>query len=82
MRAMSTTRKLSPPPEHRLVFGRRLRELRCKQGMSQEQLGHRSGPHRNFVGKIERGEVSPTLDTIHKLARGLGVQVHELFVKE
>lgn len=82
MPAMSTTRKPSPPLAHRLAFGNRLRELRSLQDISQEELGHRSGPHRTFIGKIERGEVSPSLDTIHKLARGLGIDVHAFFTRE
>lgn len=76
---MSTTRKPSPPPAHRLIFGARVRELRTRQGISQEGLSDRSALHRTFVGKIERAEVSASLDSIHKLARGLDIEVNALF---
>ncbi len=37
---------------------------RTELGLSQEQLAHRSGVHRTFVGHIERGEVNPTLSSL------------------
>lgn len=76
---MSTTRRASPPAPHRLAFGMRVRELRGERGLSQEGLGQTSGLHRTYVGKVERGEVSTSLDCLHKLAGGLGVHVRELF---
>lgn len=36
--------------------------------------------NRQFVGKVERGETSPTIDTIEKLSRALGVLPHELMI--
>lgn len=36
--------------------------------------------NRVFIGKIERGETSPTIDTIEKLSRPLGVHPHELMI--
>jgi transcriptional regulator with XRE-family HTH domain len=38
--------------------------------------------NRQFVGKVERGETSPTIDTIEKLSRALGVLPHELMIFE
>ncbi len=48
-----------------------VRNLRKDLKLSQEELAERSGLHRNFVGLIERGERSPTIETIFKLANGL-----------
>jgi len=53
-------------------FGSRIKAERLDQGMSQEQLAELAGVHRTYVGQVERGEVSLTLDSIVKLARGLG----------
>jgi transcriptional regulator with XRE-family HTH domain len=59
-------------------FGRRVRELRVEQGLSQEQLAQASGVARTFVGGVERGQRSPTIGTIQRLARALGVSLPEL----
>ncbi len=60
------------------LVGRRVRELREKRSWSQEELGERSGPHRNYVGGIERGERNVGLENIDKLARALGVRPRDL----
>ncbi|HKC69288.1 MAG TPA: helix-turn-helix transcriptional regulator [Bacteroidia bacterium] len=59
-------------------FGKHLRKLRLEQGLSQEELNHRTDLSKNMVGMIERGEVNPTLTTIHLLAQGLGIPKEEL----
>lgn len=63
--------------EH-VAFGRALRQLRDERGLSQEELGYRTGLHRNYVGGVERGELNPSLTSIFKLSRGLGMQPSEL----
>lgn len=55
------------------IFGQRVRFLRIKKGISQEELADRCGVHRTYMGRIERGETNITLTNIHKVARGLGV---------
>ncbi|HEX2038999.1 MAG TPA: helix-turn-helix transcriptional regulator [Acidimicrobiales bacterium] len=55
-------------------FGRRLRSLRRAAGLTQERLGELAGLHRTFITHMEKGETSPTLVTILRLARGLGVR--------
>lgn len=60
-------------------FGERIVELRKKAGISQDELAFRSGIHRAYMGTIERGEKSVTLNTIEKIANGLGVKVKALF---
>jgi len=59
-------------------FGKRLRELRLREGYSQERLAEIAMLHRNYIGMVERGERNPTLLNIKKLARALGVEVSEL----
>jgi transcriptional regulator with XRE-family HTH domain len=63
--------------EH-LVLGRAARELRARRAWSQEELGHHSGLHRNYVGAIERGEINATFRTLLALSRGLAVPLSEL----
>ncbi len=63
--------------QHR-ALGRAVRELRACQAVSQEELGYRSGLHRNYVGAIERGELNPTLGVLLRLTAGLGVSLSDL----
>jgi transcriptional regulator with XRE-family HTH domain len=68
-------------PDTKLLFGRRLRELRTKRGISQERLALAAGIHRTAVSKLELGTSDPRLSTILRLARGLNLPP-EAFVKE
>lgn len=61
------------------VFGKRVAELRKKAGYSQEQFAFKCGVDRTYVGVVERGEKSPTLNTIEKIAYALGISKSELF---
>jgi len=63
----------------RKQFGKRLRALRKKAGLSQEELGFRANLHRTYIGSIERAEQNISVDNIHKLAKTLKVSVDELF---
>lgn len=63
----------------RRQFGARLRELRNRAGMTQQQLGEAAGVSYKFLGSTERGEENPTLSTIAKLAAALGIEPRELF---
>ena len=55
------------------AFGDNLRKLRLSKDLGQEELAHRCDIPLSQVGRLERGERSPTLSTILILARGLGV---------
>jgi transcriptional regulator with XRE-family HTH domain len=56
-----------------VVFGRRLRQLRESARVSQSALAVRAQLSGPYVGLLERGEREPSLSTIIKLARALGV---------
>ena len=61
-----------------LPFGAALRQVRLAAGLSQEQLGLEAGVQRNFISPIETGQNQPTITTIAKLARALGMKASEL----
>jgi transcriptional regulator with XRE-family HTH domain len=58
-------------PMIRVAFASRLREVRTAHGWSQEGLGVRAGLTGKFVGEVERGEKSISLDSLAHLARAL-----------
>lgn len=60
------------------AFGLVIRDLRGDAGMSQERLGLLAKLSRVYIGEIERGEKTPTLDAVASLAAALGKPAHEL----
>ena len=60
------------------AFGKVLRELRRKVGLSQEELGFAAGLQRNFVSLLELGRKQPTITTMLKLAKPLGLKFSEI----
>lgn len=62
----------------RRAFGLVVRDLRIANGQSQEQLSFRAKVHRTYVGDLERGLKSPTLDVIDQFARALGTEAADL----
>lgn len=61
------------------LFASKVKLLREQQGMSQEKLAAESGLHRTYIGMVERLERNPSLVCIYKIAKGLKVNVKELF---
>jgi transcriptional regulator with XRE-family HTH domain len=60
------------------TLGGRIRELREKRGISQEDFAATCGLHRTAVGLLERGKSIPRLDTLLIVSHGLGVTVSKL----
>jgi len=59
-------------------FAKVLKQERVAKGLSQEQLAHRAGLHRTYIGLLERGLRTPTLDAGHAIASALGVSLSEM----
>ena len=60
------------------TFGGVLRTIRLGQGISQEELAHVSGYHRNYIGLLERGKKSPSLRTLFNLSGALSISPSEI----
>jgi transcriptional regulator with XRE-family HTH domain len=60
-------------------FGQRVREIRHRQQISQEELAFRCNLSKNYVSDVERGTRNISLKVIEKFAKGLGVSLAELF---
>jgi len=59
-------------------FAANLVSARQRADLSQEELGFRASLHRTEVGMLERGHRVPRIDTLVKLAGGLGVPAGDL----
>ena len=73
-------RSLLPVASIHARFGRTVRALRAKAGYSQESFADAIHVHRTSMGTLERGDGNPRLETILKIARGLGLSLGELFL--
>ncbi|XID92255.1 helix-turn-helix domain-containing protein [Paenibacillaceae bacterium WGS1546] len=60
------------------MLGQRIQTERKKLSLTQEQLAERVGVSDAYIGQIERGERSPTLETLVKIASRLGVTIDYL----
>ena len=56
-----------------IKFGLRVATLRREQGFSQEELSLRCDINRTYMGEIERGEKTPSLSILTKIAKGLNI---------
>lgn len=60
-------------------LGVRVRGLRSRAGLTIKQVAERGGISPSAISKIENNLLSPTYDTITRLAEGLGIDISELF---
>lgn len=72
---MARNEKQSDP---RLLFGKKLVQLRKERGWSQEQLALESGLARSYLGGIERGQRNIALLNVCRLAETLNVSASQL----
>lgn len=59
--------------------GRRIREARERRGLSLKALAERCGLSLNAISRIERGESSPTVASLHRLASALELPITDFF---
>lgn len=61
-------------------FGRRIKELRVSQSLSQEDLCNRGiGIEPDYLSKIERGKYAPSVILLEKIIRALNVTPNQFF---
>lgn len=70
---------LPVPVDVRVTFGERVRQLRQDRGLSQEAFAHACRLDRTYISGIERGRRNPSLQSIARIARNLGVSLSKLF---
>jgi len=75
---MTSTALYEDPERLSRAFGARLRELRAREGVSQDNLAREIDIHPTSVGRLERGGREPRLSTLLRIADGLGVEPGEL----
>lgn len=64
--------------QHRKRLGRNVRTYRKLAGLSQEKLAELANLHRNYIGEVERGEKTISIDALTRIAKAVGVKLTDL----
>ena len=64
------------------LIARRVRALRTTQGLTLEVLADRSGLPMETLSRIERRRIAPSIRSLERVARGLGVPLTALLSEE
>lgn len=59
--------------------GKRIKTLRGRLEISQEELAFRSGVHRTYIASLECGKRNVSIITLEKIVKALGVTMSEFF---
>lgn len=71
----------SLPTHQEINIGKRIRQLREEAGLSLRGLADLCGLSFNAISRIEHGENSPTVATLHRLASALNVPITDFFTQ-
>jgi len=52
--------------------GELIRTTRVRHGLSQQRLARRAGTRQSAISRLERGEISPTIETLELLLNAMG----------
>jgi len=66
-------------PLHRKNLGRRIRIFRKENRLTQERLAEKAELAPSYISDVERGRENISVDTLNRIAKALGVHIHELF---
>jgi transcriptional regulator with XRE-family HTH domain len=67
-----------PLPRERRALAIAVRELRARQGLTQEQVADAAGVSRGYLGELEQGRRRASFEGVVRVARGLDVELQEL----
>ena len=65
-----------------MELGEKIKELRNKQGLTQEELADRAELSKGFISQLERDMTSPSIATLEDLLQCLGTTLGEFFNEE
>ncbi len=62
-----------------MIVGDRLRTLREQKNLSQGDIEKRTGLLRCYISRVENGHTVPSIETLEKISRALGIPLYQLF---
>lgn len=66
----------------KVQFGKRVKQLRIMREMTQQELAEAADISISFLGTIERGQKSPTIETVQRIADALDTTASDMMVFE
>ena len=66
----------------RVEFGERVEKIRKTLGLTQIELEHQCALNEGYLSHIENGHKNPSLETLNKIADGLGISLSELLKED
>ena len=57
----------------------KLKQVRLQKGLTQVELANKAGINDNYYAKVERGELKPSVETLEKIIKALGVRSSAIF---
>jgi HTH-type transcriptional regulator, competence development regulator len=78
---MAKRKQIQPRVGVERAFGDEMRKARLKKKVSQMALYKATGLDRTFISDLERGIQGPSLRTVFRVAKGVGVEPQTLIEK-
>ena len=76
----TTTQKSSMSENSlQLIVGKNIQKIRESKGISQQELAAKCNFEKSNMSRLEAGRVNPTLSTLEKVSKALGISLAELF---
>jgi putative transcriptional regulator len=63
-----------------MTFRTRIKELRARYDLTQEDLAKQVGVTRQTIVYLEKGTYNPSLDLAHRVAKVLKTTIEDLFI--
>ena len=63
-------------------IGNRVKDLRIKKGLTQEELADRAELSKGFISQLERDLTSPSISTLVDILQCLGTDLSDFFTKD
>jgi transcriptional regulator with XRE-family HTH domain len=70
---------MAAPDETTVRIGKRLKEIRLSKGITQAEVAKRAKLHPNYYSRVERADISPSIETYKQIAKVLGVSAKDIF---
>lgn len=65
-----------------MTFGKNVKLLRLKKGLSQEKFAEQCGLHRTYISDIECFQRNVSLENVQRIAEALGIEPYRLLIEE